>query len=567
MKKNTQTREKKRLNRAHLSVCLLAVLSLTAAAALAQPSNIDIDDFGAAMGATCNETDFETIDGISSVGRNCNCGTNRREVNNDGNCEWEIDGNYIAAFNLEAPALTAQIDFSENTFPSWEFQLRNGGQLVFDSTDPNALSYDGSAGPFDEITVFGASAGGGSLLTFDRFAVEFSVTGPELSIAENTPAAELETVEVDVELTSNSASVAATTFSVDYDETCLSFDDTDADADNIPDNLAFSVPADFSVTAFHDLGDADGEIDVSITDLAPPIATLPDGALMTVTFTATCEPGAGATIIAPVGFSSDPSATFSDDLAVDVDGTTADGSVEIWAGPRGDCNGNDNITAADLIGDALEIFDGDGSFWADAPGGTFAGSPVGCDANADTAIDAGDISCTILLIFGNTCGGSSLTEPGDLKALAMNAPLLDLKGARRDEDGKLWIPVMFSAGDHDISSLAFSLDLAKGMTFDPFDGDGDGLPDAMRFPGARPDLVDVRYDASDSDGELDLTLATFSDVLAKGLLVEIAVEPLWSATWQRAGQPAGFAEAPGPTFGNVFGQAVSGHELDNSGTR
>jgi hypothetical protein len=43
---------------------------------------------------------------------------------------------------------------------------------------------------------------------------------------------------------------------------------------------------------------------------------------------------------------------------------------------------------------------------ADTPGGTFPGNPVGCDANADTYVNAGDLSCTILIIFNGpgACG-------------------------------------------------------------------------------------------------------------------------------------------------------------------
>jgi hypothetical protein len=31
--------------------------------------------------------------------------------------------------------------------------------------------------------------------------------------------------------------------------------------------------------------------------------------------------------------------------------------------------------------------------------GSFVGHPLGCDANQDAIVDAGDVSCTTLLIF------------------------------------------------------------------------------------------------------------------------------------------------------------------------
>ena len=378
---------------------------------------------------------------------------------------------------------------------------------------------------------------------------------PELSVTALIPGAELETVDVDVDLTTHGNSIAATAFSIDYDESCLSFDDTDGDADNIPDDLAFNLPAGFAVTAFHDLGDSDGEIDVSIADLAPPIGLLSDDAILTITFTSTCSPATGATIVAPVGFSADPAATFSDDLAVDVAGTTADGSVEIWPGPRGDCNSTGAPSAADLIADALEIFDGDGTFWADVVGSTYVGSPVGCDANDDTTVDAGDISCTILLIFGGDCGGGARIAYD-----SKTSPTLSLKGAYEDKQGRLWLQVAFSPGSHGISSTAFSLNLAnRGLGFDAFDGDGNGLPDSIRFPNGRPDLVDVRYNRRDRRGELDFTIAEFDGALTGGLLLEIAVEPKRGGAWWRKVR---FSKTPAASFGDLLGRAVDGRTVN-----
>ena len=45
----------------------------------------------------------------------------------------------------------------------------------------------------------------------------------------------------------------------------------------------------------------------------------------------------------------------------------------------------------------------------------------------------------------------------------------------------------------------------------------------MRFPGSRPDLVDVRYDTADRGGEIDVVLADFDAAFPDGVLLEIAV--------------------------------------------
>jgi hypothetical protein len=72
--------------------------------------------------------------------------------------------------------------------------------------------------------------------------------------------------------------------------------------------------------------------------------------------------------------------------------------------PRGDCNVDGQVDAADLTSLVLEIFDGDGDAAMDVPGGSFPGNPRGCDPNADSRINAGDLACGALLIFG-TPGG------------------------------------------------------------------------------------------------------------------------------------------------------------------
>ena len=72
--------------------------------------------------------------------------------------------------------------------------------------------------------------------------------------------------------------------------------------------------------------------------------------------------------------------------------------------PRGDCNHDNAINSADVSSTVIEIFDGDGKAAIDVAGGSFAGDPIGCDSNADSIIDAGDLSCLIRIIF-NQPGG------------------------------------------------------------------------------------------------------------------------------------------------------------------
>ena len=71
---------------------------------------------------------------------------------------------------------------------------------------------------------------------------------------------------------------------------------------------------------------------------------------------------------------------------------------------RGDCNADNVVDGADVAGIVLEIFDGDGTSPAAAFGGSFYGDPIGCNANADAKVDAGDLACVARIIFGRGGG-------------------------------------------------------------------------------------------------------------------------------------------------------------------
>jgi hypothetical protein len=69
----------------------------------------------------------------------------------------------------------------------------------------------------------------------------------------------------------------------------------------------------------------------------------------------------------------------------------------------GDCNDDGFVDAGDVTALILEIFDADGWDPLDAPQSDFDGTAVGCNSNADSIVDAADISCLMWLIFGGPC--------------------------------------------------------------------------------------------------------------------------------------------------------------------
>ncbi len=119
----------------------------------------------------------------------------------------------------------------------------------------------------------------------------------------------------------------------------------------------------------------------------------------------------------------------------------------------------------------------------------------------------------------------------------------------------LFVPIDFSANDFMICAIAFSLDLDR-LDFDDRDDDGDGVPDAVRFPLGAPALTFVTFDAEDDGGELDILLANLSGLpLPEGLLIELEIVPA-SCGW--VASAIAFSSEPQVSFGDCDGLDVQG---------
>jgi hypothetical protein len=173
------------------------------------------------------------------------------------------------------------------------------------------------------------ACGGGAASSVARSVAQSE--GPRLGIPEEVLALPFSPVVVPIDFTANGHAIASTVFSVDYDESCLAVDPVDGDEDGCVDNVGFSVPGSFNACCTFNGADTDGELDCIIIDPVVPLAALPDGALATLTLTTTCDPAPGSCIVARVGFSDDPPASFGSTDGQSIPGTTSDGSVAIAA--------------------------------------------------------------------------------------------------------------------------------------------------------------------------------------------------------------------------------------------
>jgi hypothetical protein len=227
----------------------------------------------------------------------------------------------------------------------------------------------------------------------------------------------------------------------------------------------------------------------------------------------------------------------------------------------------------------LEIFDGDDVLPGDTPGGTFPGNSVGCNPNQDYVVDAGDLSCTILIIWG---GGTAACTGVPTSASPLAAPdLLFSEGITASPDMlNLDIPNEVPAGPGSIvemklglqtkgkavNSLVFSIDFDEAwLTFDPADHDSDGMPDAITANLPQGFQVFSSFDTSDKDGELDLViynpLSPFAS-LSDGNLLSLRFKT--GETPDEYLAEVNASRDPQPSFGSVDGQSILGRVDDGS---
>jgi hypothetical protein len=148
-----------------------------------------------------------------------------------------------------------------------------------------------------------------------------------LTIPDQYPAILGQHVSLPVKFDPQGMQVSSTVFSIDYDQTWLTFDDSDGNKDGIPDAISLNLPVGFVASASYDSQDADGEIDVVVYNSGSSQATLPEGDLLTVKFGIG---GPSGDFIAEVKSSSEPPASFGSSTGTSLPGTMIDGSIKIF---------------------------------------------------------------------------------------------------------------------------------------------------------------------------------------------------------------------------------------------
>lgn len=373
---------------------------------------------------------------------------------------------------------------------------------------------------------------------YDGYFAAFQARKAVLATPSRLPVTSGGEVLVPITLSAGGLHLAALSFVLPIPD-CFAFDPTDLDLDGAPDDLLFEAPADFS--HFVTWNAADNELGVVLYDASLPFARLATGTILRVRLAALCQPPAGYQDV-ELPFSDDPAPTFGLATGYDAPGSALTGSLRLFGGLRGDCNGNGVVTSADLPACVLEIFDTDGDFWLDAIHSTFPGSPFGCDSNGDSVIDAGDLACTARRVLGQTCE-SPLEAEGPPVRLLLPARLEGAAGR------PIRLPIELQTNGHAVQTLVFSLDLPSSLSFDPATGIS-GLP-----PGY---TATATYLATRSFGELQVAIAPGAGNLPAGrlLLLELGTAPSPASS-----AAIRFGVEPAASWGGSRGESLGGEAL------
>lgn len=114
----------------------------------------------------------------------------------------------------------------------------------------------------------------------------------------------------------NGHTITSMALSIDLDTDRLDFDPTDANGDGIPDAVDLPAGVPQLVVVDYDADDTDGELDILLANLSG--APLPEGVVVVIE----AVPREAGAVARAVEFSSDPEASFGNDLGQDVEGTT-----------------------------------------------------------------------------------------------------------------------------------------------------------------------------------------------------------------------------------------------------
>lgn len=312
----------------------------------------------------------------------------------------------------------------------------------------------------------------------------FSIVGTELQLSESFNYEEQQTYNVRVRASDTLGPLTLDrvfTINVnDVNDTPVAVDDIYEPADQV-------VSSPIALTVLTNDTDEDND-NLSFTAVGTPSS----GSVVTDSTTITYTPA--------VDYNGVVSFTYTavDDNAGGVLTDTATVSLTVVAADaRGDCNADGIVDAGDYTAIMLEQFDTDSSSnWYEIYQSGFIGSPLGCDANANQNYSIADLTCAVLVTFGDsTCTTATVAAAAASQsaALTIDADLHGVGGRTVD------VPVRLRTNGHSIAAASFAIDFDDDqLSWDDTDADGKGIPDAVRFTTPPGFVTTAHYNAAAS---------------------------------------------------------------------
>jgi len=242
--------------------------------------------------------------------------------------------------------------------------------------------------------------------------------------------------------------------------------------------------------------------------------------------------------------------TVSDGQLTDNDAVTI---TVVTNDERGDCNSDGAVNAGDFPALVLENFDTDtvGDKWYEIYQTGYAGSPRGCDANVSKSVTISDLTCAVLVSFGNSvCTSSTPVLAASTLADAELAVGQNLIGVR---SSTVNVPVRLTTNGQNVAAASFALSFDKDqLAFDTTDADQNGLPDAVTFNTPQGMVTVANYNADAHRLELTIYAVTMPmPKLADGLVANVTLQVNEQATL--AATPVTLVQS---SLGSDQGQAV-----------
>ncbi|CAN5597847.1 hypothetical protein BH10CHL1_BH10CHL1_29800 [soil metagenome] len=245
-----------------------------------------------------------------------------------------------------------------------------------------------------------------------------------------------------------------------------------------------------------------------------------------------------------------------------VDSNSANVTLQVVADvDRGDCNADGFVNAGDFPAFVLELADdneGNNIPWYNIYAAGFHGSPLGCDANASKVVTIADLTCAVLVSFGNTTCTTPSAQAASTLADAQLTVDQNLVGVR---NSTVNVPVRLTTNGQSVAAASFALSFDKDqLAFDATDADHNGLPDAVTFNTPQGMVTVANY--NEAAGRLELTVYAVTipmPTLSDGLVANVALKV--NAQTNMAETPVTLVQS---SLGSDQGQAVPVQVNDGS---